>query len=140
MILPSKATQNNPVYMARTKRRENIFLVADDDMFMRTTIKGIMSAKGSVFEATNGSEVDKAYHSLNPDVVFLDIHLPEKNGQEILQSLLAMDPDAYVVMVSSDSSRDNVQTTLKKGARDFLTKPFTRERIMECLKQCSTIY
>ena len=140
MILPSQATQNNSIYLARAKRQENVILIADDDMYMRTTIKGIMESVGTVSEVINGGAVEKAYLTQNPDIVFLDIHLPEKNGHEVLQDILKIDPDAHVIMVSSDSTRENVQATLQKGAKDFLTKPFTRARVLECLKQCSTLY
>jgi two-component system, chemotaxis family, chemotaxis protein CheY len=140
MIMPSKTTPDNLSYVARSKRRENVILIADDDLYMRTVIKGIMSDVGAVSEVTAGDEVNGAYLASNPDVVFLDIHMPKRNGPEVLQDILNADPDAYVIMVSSDSSRKNVETTLQKGAKDFLTKPFTRGRLLECLRKCSTIY
>jgi two-component system chemotaxis response regulator CheY len=122
----------------RVRRRENVVLVADDDMYMRTLVKKGIAAQATLYEVDNGREVIAAYKKYQPDVLFLDIHLPGKTGTEILTDLMNADPDAYVIMFSSDSSKDNVELAMQQGARGFMTKPFSREKLMEYLKKCPT--
>lgn len=123
----------------RATRRENVVIVADDDMFMRSLVKKGVGLNYTVVEVSDGAEVLAAYKDKNPDVLFLDIHMPNMEGTSVLQQVLALDPNAYIVMLSADSSRENVEITTQKGARGFLTKPFTKERLQECLNKCPTI-
>ncbi len=123
----------------RATRRENVIVVADDDMYLRTLVKKGLGANYTVFEVADGGQVLDAYKKSIPDVLFLDIHMPNMDGTNVLQQILAFDPNAYIVMLSADSSRENVEITAQKGARAFLTKPFTKERLQECLNKCPTI-
>jgi len=123
----------------RATRRENVILVADDDMFMRSLVKKGVGLNYTVVEVPDGANVLEAYKNKNPDVIFLDIHMPNIDGTALLQQILALDPNAYIVMLSADSSRENVEITTQKGARGFLTKPFTKERLQEFLNKCATI-
>lgn len=134
-------TYKKPVGLAdlRRARPEKIILVADDDMYMRLLVKKGVSEKMTVYEVDDGNEVLRAYKKYVPDILFLDIHLPNKEGTSVLGDILSIDPKAYIIMLSSDSSRENVAFTLKQGAKGFLTKPFTKERLLECVKQCPTI-
>ncbi|MFA5041373.1 MAG: response regulator [Bdellovibrionales bacterium] len=123
----------------RTTRRENVIIVADDDMYLRALVKKGVGANYTVYEVGDGGEVINAYKKYVPDVLFLDIHLPNKEGTDILQQLLAIDPNAFIVMLSADSSRENVEITSQKGAKAFLTKPFSKDRLQDCLNKCPTI-
>lgn len=74
-----------------------------------------------------------------PDVVFLDIHLPDMKGHEVLKRLRLLDPTAYVVMLSGDSVRENVAFAQEYGAAGFIRKPFPKERILQYVQQCPTM-
>ena len=124
----------------RATRRENVILVADDDMYMRTLVKKAIGPTCTVAEAADGKDVIEAYRRSVPDIVLLDIHMPNIDGTELLQKILALDPKAWVVMLSADSSRENVKNTTHSGAKGFLTKPFTKEKLQEYLNKCPTIY
>lgn len=123
----------------RGKRKEKIILVADDDMYQRAVIRKGLSKIGTVIEASNGDDVEKLYRQYNPDILFLDIHMPGKSGMEIIYQISEIDADSYVIMISADSSQENVADTWQKGAKDFLTKPITKEKLLGCVKLCPTI-
>jgi two-component system chemotaxis response regulator CheY len=130
----------NPTFAdTRATRRENIVLVADDDMFLRTLVKKGVGANYTVVEVADGAEVLEAYKRHSPDIVFLDIHLPNADGTHLLSKILAFDPKAYVVMLSADSSFDNVENATRLGAKGFLTKPFSGGKLQEHLSKCPTI-
>ncbi len=123
----------------RSARKENVVLVADDDMYMRMLVKKGVPPGTAVHELSTGTEVVDAYKEYLPDMVFLDIHLPGREGTQLLHDLLAYDSSAYIIMLSADSSPENVEFTAKKGAKDFLTKPFNKERLLECFHKCPTL-
>ena len=125
--------------LKRLGRPENVILVADDDMYMRTLIRKGINPRYTLYEVIHGSEIVATYKKYVPDVLFLDIHMPGKDGLENLQAILALDPQAYVVMVSSDSSSENVVWTTKHGAKGFMAKPFGKDRLVEYVEKCPTI-
>lgn len=123
----------------RAARRENVVIVADDDMYMRMLVKKAVGANYTVIEIGDGGDVLEAYKKHVPDVLLLDIHMPNKDGTGLLQQILAIDPRAYIIMLSADSSRENVEATASRGAKGFLTKPFTKEKLQGYLTKCPTI-
>lgn len=124
----------------RATRRENIVMVADDDMYMRLLVRKGLGPQYSVIEIADGKEITESYQKTNPDILLLDIHMPNMNGTNVLQEVLKKDPKAFVVMLSADSSRENVQAAAHKGAKGFLTKPFSREKLQEYVNKCPTIF
>ncbi|MDD3029990.1 MAG: response regulator [Alphaproteobacteria bacterium] len=141
ILITHKAPLTNPSLAdLRATRRQNVVLVADDDMYMRTLVKHGIGSKTTVIETGDGETVLDDYKKNNPDVLFLDIHLPHVDGTSLLGKLFEMDPKAYIVMLSADSSRKNVELTANKGAKGFLTKPFTKEKLQEYLSKCPTFY
>jgi two-component system, chemotaxis family, chemotaxis protein CheY len=80
-----------------------------------------------------------AYKQYAPDILLLDIHMPGKDGLEVLHDIQDIDPQAYIIMLSADSSAENVGYTLQEGAKGFMTKPFTREKLLELTHKCPTI-
>ena len=86
-------------------------------------------------EASDVDEARQSIEALSPDIVFLDIHLPDISGIELLKEILAVDPRACVIMISADSVRSNVLETKAIGAKWFLTKPVTQEKIAEALRK-----
>ncbi|MGE3624284.1 MAG: response regulator transcription factor [Bdellovibrionales bacterium] len=134
-------TYRKPVSLAdiRRARTEKIVLVADDDMYMRMLVKKGAGEGLTVHEAADGKDILSAYKKHVPDMLLLDIHMPNMDGTAVLRDVLAVDPKAYVIMLSADSSRENVEQTLQKGAKGFLTKPFTKEKLQEYIRKCPTI-
>ena len=106
-------------------------LVVDDAVFMRKLLSDTLAAGGHevVGEASNGHEAIALYGELGPDVVTLDITMPELDGLAALEGVLAVDPTARVVMCSALGHESKVTQALNGGACDFVSKPFVCERL-----------
>ncbi len=124
---------------ARQQREQNIVMVVDDDNFMSSLIAKTFVNRAHVLEIDDSTDIVEAYLEHLPDVVFLDIHLPKISGIELLEEMLGFDDSAHVVIISSDSKKDNVLDAKKLGAKGFLAKPFTKEKLESCYKKCPTI-
>ncbi|EAL8030414.1 TPA_asm: two-component system response regulator [Listeria monocytogenes] len=112
-------------------------LIVDDAMFMRTMIKNIVKDSDFevVAEAENGLEAVKKYDEVKPDIVTLDITMPEMDGLEALAQIMAKDPSAKVIMCSAMGQQGMVVDAIKKGAKDFIVKPFQADRVLEALEK-----
>lgn len=104
-------------------------LLVEDDRFTATYTANILNKEYDLCIARSGEEGLLAYIEHAPDIVFLDIHLPGLCGHETLRTIYAMDPTAYVVMLSVDTVKENITQASRDGARLFLKKPFSRERL-----------
>jgi two-component system chemotaxis response regulator CheY len=113
----------------------NTVLIVDDAEFMRAMLKDILAEMDLkvVAEAGDGDEAIALYSQRKPDLVLLDITLPTVGGIEALESIVADDPDARVVMITALGQKDEVLASIKAGARDFIVKPFDRERVLDTL-------
>lgn len=123
----------------RDPNENNVVLVADDDMFVRKIIRKGLEGLADIVEVVDGAEVEEAYRENKPSMVFLDIHLPNQSGIELLPKIKAIDPQAYIVMLSADSSITNVKAAMGQGAKGFLTKPFERERMLKLFLACPLV-
>lgn len=112
-------------------------LVVDDAAFMRMTIKKMIEPDGYtiVGEAGNGVEAVQKYMELQPDVVLLDITMPEMNGVDALKRIKEFDPKAKVIICSAMGQQAMVAQAVQSGAKDFLVKPFERDRLIAALKR-----
>ena len=110
-------------------------LVVDDAAFMRKVLSDTLAKGGHevVGEAANGNEAVSQYQALHPDVITLDITMPEKDGLEALREILASDPAARVIMCSALGQETKVLESVKSGARDFIVKPFKADRVLEAV-------
>jgi two-component system chemotaxis response regulator CheY len=135
-LMELSAAMETGIRGKRAGRKERVIFVVDDDMFMRSLIAGAVKPYGRVVEIGNGNEVLTRYRDEAPDMVFLDIHLPGRPGMDVLRAILSQDSEAHVVMISADSVRENVVNTTLGGAKWFLSKPFTREKIIAALQKC----
>jgi len=110
-------------------------LIADDAAFMRMMIKNILTQNGHevVGEAENGRQAVEQYAALKPDVCTMDITMPEKDGIEALKEILADDPTARVVMCSALGQEALVIESIAAGAKDFIVKPFSAEKVLKVL-------
>jgi len=115
-------------------------LVADDSSFMRTMLSKIFKnipEVGQIREAINGIEVIEMYKKEKPDLVTMDIDMPELNGIEAAKQIKSFDPKAKIVMVTSTNKTDVKEEAQKIGTLGYITKPFDRERIKEIIKNLS---
>lgn len=109
-------------------------LIVDDAKFSRLMLGNIIKQEGhEIFEASDGKECLTEYDKVKPDLVTLDITMPNMDGLEALKHLIKSHPDAKVVMVSAMGQQCFVIDAIKTGAKDFLVKPFTQERVKETL-------
>jgi len=123
----------------RQQRGQNIIMVVDDDNFMRSLVAKIFVNRAHVLEVDDSMDIVEAYLEHLPDIIFLDIHLPRISGIALLEEILNFDDSAHVVIISSDSSKDNVLDAKKLGAKGFLAKPFSKEKLEACYNKCLTI-
>lgn len=110
-------------------------MIVDDAMFMRSILRGIMKDNGYtvVAEAASGIEAMKNLHTYNPDIITLDIILPDANGLDLLESILKLRPQAKVVVCSSIGQEPIIKKAMDNGAKAFIQKPFTPEKVVEVL-------
>ena len=112
-------------------------LVVDDAAFMRMMIRDILTGEGYVVrEAVNGLDAVKKYTEQRPDLVTLDITMPEMNGLDALRAIREADPHARVLMVSSMGQQQMILEALESGAMDFVIKPFQPTKVLETVKKC----
>jgi two-component system chemotaxis response regulator CheY len=129
----------NALLETRKRRAERVIMIAEDDMFIRSLVVNLFRQKARVIELDKVAPVLDAYLEHLPDILFLDIHLPDGSGVEALSNVMNFDNSAYVIMLTSDSVRDNVIETKKRGASGFLAKPFSKGKIEECYNKCPSI-
>ena len=112
-------------------------LICDDAAFMRMMIKDVLSKNGYTVagEAENGIKAVEKYNELHPDLVLMDITMPEMDGIAALKKIKAMDPAAVVIMCSAMGQQAMVIESIQAGARDFIVKPFQAERVIEAVKK-----
>lgn len=112
-------------------------LVVDDAAFMRMTIKKMIESDGYtvVGEAGNGVEAVQKYMELQPDAVLLDITMPEMNGVDALKRIKEFDPKAKVIICSAMGQQAMVAQAVQSGAKDFIVKPFEKDRLVAALKR-----
>jgi two-component system chemotaxis response regulator CheY len=110
-------------------------LVTDDAAFMRMQLKNIIEALGHevVGEAENGQVAIKLYNELKPELVTMDITMPEMNGVEAVRAIKKNDPNATIVMCSAMGQQQMVLEAIQAGAKDFIVKPFDQERIKQAI-------
>ncbi len=113
----------------------NAVLIVDDAEFMRMMLRDIVEDMGLevVAEAANGQEAFEEYQNKKPDLVLLDITMPEVDGLEALKKIIQVDQTANVVMITALGQKDQVLACIKAGARDFIIKPFDQERVIDTL-------
>lgn len=112
-------------------------LIVDDAKFMRLTLSNILK-KGEhevVGEAENGREAVRLFRELNPDLVTMDITMPEMSGLEAVREIKASAPHAKIIMCSAMGQQKIVVEAIEAGAKDFLVKPFDESRVLEAINR-----
>ena len=115
-------------------------LIVDDAAFMRNMIKDILEEDGYEVagEASNGEEAISKYKELMPDIVTMDIVMPMKSGIEAVQEIVSFNKDAKIVICSALGQESLVTEAIEAGAKDFITKPFKKENVLNIIKKLTT--
>ena len=111
-------------------------LIADDVAMVRDMLKAMLKNEGqfSFQEASNGEDALRIYRESIPDIVFLDINMPGRNGMDVLETIRSEDSSAFVVILSGDNTASNVITAVSAGASGYVIKPFTQKKIASIIK------
>lgn len=112
-------------------------MVCDDAAFMRMLIKDILVKNGYEIaaEAENGLRAVERYPEAKPDLVLMDITMPEVDGIEAVRRIKALDPNANVIMCSAMGQQAMVIEAIQAGAKDFIVKPFQADRVLEAVRK-----
>ncbi len=112
-------------------------LICDDAAFMRMMIKDILTKNGYnvAAEAENGVKAIEKYTETKPDLVLMDITMPEMDGIQALKKIKELDPGASVIMCSAMGQQAMVIESIQSGAKDFIVKPFQADRVIEAVKK-----
>ena len=112
-------------------------LICDDAAFMRMMIKDILTKNGYTVagEAENGAKAIEKYTELKPDLVLMDITMPEMDGIQALKKIRELDPKASVIMCSAMGQQAMVIESIQSGAKDFIVKPFQADRVLEAVRK-----
>ncbi len=112
-------------------------LIVDDSVVMRKNLRAILTQGGYVVagEAGDGDEAVSMYASANPDYVTMDINMPKMNGIVAVEKIMSSYPDARIIVISSVDEKETVLEALKKGAKYYILKPVTYEKVLEALSK-----
>ena len=112
-------------------------LICDDAAFMRMMIKDILTKNGYTVagEAENGLRAVERYNELKPDLVLMDITMPEMDGIQALKKIKSIDSGAKIIMCSAMGQQAMVIESIQSGAKDFIVKPFQADRVLEAVKK-----
>ena len=112
-------------------------MVCDDAMFMRAAVKKVVESAGHTVacEAGNGKEAIEMYTSYKPDLVLMDITMPDMDGIEATKQIRDIDPVAKIIMVSALGQMEMVVKAINAGASDFIVKPVEDEKLKACIKK-----
>lgn len=126
------------VFAEAKKRRQSRMplhiMVVEDDVITRRIVTGTFKEHYAVITAVNAQEAVAGYLMHAPDIVFLDIGLPDASGFDVLRRIMECDPDAYIVMFSGNCYLDNITRALSTGASGFVSKPFKRDRMQSYIE------
>lgn len=112
-------------------------LICDDSILARKQLKDIITSIGTptFVEATDGQDAIDLYKEHNPDLVFLDIVMPKKDGNIAIQEIMSHDEDACIIIVSSVGTQSQLKCALQAGARDFVQKPINKDQIVDVVNK-----
>jgi two-component system chemotaxis response regulator CheY len=123
--------------MEGVRGMSNKILVVDDAAFMRMMVKEVLTKNGFdvIGEAENGAQAVEKFRELSPDLVIMDITMPELNGIEALKEIRGVNEKAKVIMCSAMGQQAMVIEAIQAGAKDFIVKPFQADRVCEAVKK-----
>ena len=118
----------------RANRKAPKILVVEDDIFSQTLIKKALAGRYDLSLSDDGRGAILGYLNTAPDIVFLDIELPDINGHDVLKKIKILDDEAHVVMFSGNGDRENILKALDLGAQGFVGKPFTKDKLIQYIE------
>ena len=112
-------------------------LIVDDALFMRNTLRDIFASAGFTVagEADDGVQAVNLYRELKPDLVTMDIVMPDMGGIDAVKAIMAIDPTAKILMCSAMGQQALVVEAIQSGAKDFVVKPFQPARVLEAVQR-----
>lgn len=113
-------------------------LLVEDDPVTRWMVRMALKSECFLATASTGAQAVDMYKNFNPDMVLLDINLPDRKGDVVLDEMLSVDPGAKVVMFSSQDSMQNISELICRGARGFIAKPFRKEKLLGYIRDFQT--
>lgn len=118
-----------------TEKKRPTVLLADDESIVRRLMRTMLIDLNCdvIDEASNGTDAIEKYKALRPDLAFIDINMPDLDGLAVLEAILAHDKHAFAVIVSADSTMENVRKAIQTGAQGFIVKPFTPNKFQDIL-------
>ncbi len=121
-------------------RRKITVLIVDDNDMMRTILRGMLRGEeyDVIGEARNGSAAVEMAERLKPDIICMDVVMPEKNGIEALSEIKATRPQTEFVMITGNADPETVQDSIQYGASGFIIKPFNAARVVDTLRRVAT--
>jgi two-component system chemotaxis response regulator CheY len=123
----------------RLIREQTCVMVIEDDVFTQSLVKKVLPQKCDVVMSADGYSALTLYVKTAPDIVFLDIGLPDVTGHDLLEKILEIDPEAFIVMLSGSGDQANIMQAVKAGAKGFIGKPFTKDKVREYLQRSTHI-
>jgi CheY-like chemotaxis protein len=127
------------IHARRNERDHPEFMIIEDDVFSQRLVENVLQKRYAMTGLKEATRALDTYARLAPDLLFLDINLPDVTGHELLERIMEMDPEAYVIVLSGNADKDNVMQALARGAKGFVAKPFNRERLLHYVDRCPTI-
>lgn len=121
-----------------TKKRSSILIVDDNDM-MRSILRGILRHEeyDVIGEARNGAQAIELAERSKPDIICMDVMMPEKNGIEALCEIKAARPEVDIIMITSNADPETVQDSIQNGASGYIVKPFNAAKVLDTLARIS---
>ncbi len=132
---PIAATLIETLTQRRKERETNEILVVEDDPFSRKLILNAFPDTYNVSLAEDGQNAIAQYFIKAPDVLFLDIGLPDIDGHDVLEKVLKHDPQAFIIMLSGKGDKENIMKAIQNGAKGFVGKPFTRDKLFQYIEK-----
>ncbi len=123
----------------RANRATPELMMIEDDAFSRRLVENVLQKKYPLTALAEATHALSSYARLAPDLLFLDINLPDVTGHDLLERILLIDPDAYVIMLSGNADQNNIVQAMSKGAKGFIAKPFTKDKLLQYIDRCPGI-
>lgn len=122
----------------RRNRKRPEAMIVEDDPFTQRLVAKTLESTINVTGCASARDALEKYAALAPDIVFLDIDLPDVTGHDVLQRLHDIDRNAFIVMLSGNGHQDNILRAMKSGAKGFVGKPFARDKLLQYINKCLT--
>lgn len=123
----------------RAARGEPVIMIIEDDPFSRRLVENVLQKQFRLVALESAEDALTTYADMAPDLLFLDINLPDVSGHELLEKIIALDPESYVIMLSGNADKDNIMQAMGRGAKGFVAKPFSRDKLFQYIDRCPTI-